>query len=159
MRLASLLNNRFTEVEARKKLLTVKNVDHAYKKNAKYFETTKNPAMEELVDLLTGKKEKEDHSELQKTIENLQQQKRLEDDLTAAENPAVTPTEMMLNHDVSIHLLPETKLPDLPNVQLKDAKQMARERLTEKAIATYQFQMSMAKGGFKVLQPMIYRTA
>lgn len=155
MRLASLLNNRFTEFEARKKLVTLKNVDDAYKKQAKYFTPTANPSLEELVNLLTGKKEKEDHSNLQESLQHLQQRATIEENQGTTQSP----TEMMLQDDVTVHLLPETGLPKPLPVQLKDAKQMTKERLTEKALATYQFQMSMARGGFKVLEPMIYCTA
>lgn len=182
MKLASLLNNRFSEIESRRKLSAAKTADQAYKKNAKYYETLPNAAMDELVKLLSGKKEKEEHIDLENFIQNLKQEPQKNDallntvektqDLTLlvpelkidqmsefVKAPTETPTEMMLAHDISVSLLPETGLPEVMPVEVKDAKQMAKERLTEKAIATYEFQMSMAKNGFRVLQPMIYRTA
>lgn len=166
MKLAALLNNRFTEVEARKKIVKSKNADEAYKKNANYFTTTANPAMEELIDLLTGKKEKKENDDLDQFIRKLKHERTVteaasnstQESGTIEEN-TVSPVEMSVNEEVSTHLLPETTMPEQQPVQLKDAGQMAKERLTEKAIATYKFQMAMAKNGFEILQPMIYRTA
>ncbi|GEK32775.1 hypothetical protein [Kurthia sibirica] len=166
MKLAALLNNRFTEVEARKKLVTSKSADDAYRKNAKYFTPTQNPAIEQLMDLLTGKKELENQPEIQQSIDQLKQdavneqlQLDVDHQIYSKQKGGATPVQLMLNSNVSVHLLPETGLPHAPIFDVKNAKQMAKERLTEKAIATYTFQMTMAKGGFKILQPMIYRTA
>lgn len=166
MKLSALLNNRLTEVDSRKKLVKLKNADEAYKKNATYFSPVSNPAMEELVNLLMGKKEKEENTDLEQSIQKIKNEQTVEvsDNTVDAESAImvskkVTPVEMMLNKEVSVKLLPETSMPEPNPVQLKDARQMAKERLTEKAIATYQFQMSMARNGFEILQPMIYRTA
>lgn len=166
MKLAALLNNRYTEVEARKKLVTSKSADDAYRKNAKYFTPTKNPAIEELIDLLTGKKELENQNEIQQSISNIKletvdhpSQVDEKVQVNGADIKIDSPVQLMLSSDISVHLLPETGGAQQPVIKLKNAKQMSNERLTEKAIATYTFQMSMAKGGFKILQPMIYRTA
>lgn len=169
MKLTAMLNSRLNEIEARKKQVNAKSADNAYKKNAEYFKPTANPAMEELVDLLTGKKEKKENTDLEHFIQQvrLEQQANETDkvsmssvQLTEAQaEPTLTPTEMMLNQDITVSLLPETTLPQPLPVQIKDARQMSKERLTEKAIATYKFHMTMAKNGFDVLQPLIYRTA
>lgn len=166
MKLTALLNNRISEIDSRKKLVKLKNADEAYKKNATYFSPVSNPAMEELVNLLMGKKEKEENNDLEQSIQKIKSGQTVEV-LNSTEasksammmNKTITPVEMMLNKEISVKLLPETSMPEPQPVQLKSAGQMAKERLTEKAIATYKFQMSMARNGFEVLQPMIYRTA
>lgn len=166
MKLTALLNNRLAEIDSRKKLVKLKNADEAYKKNANYFSPESNPAMEELVNLLMGKKEKEENIDLEQFIQKIKNEqtvegsnKTVDTELPIMVKEAVTPVEMMLNTDVSVKLLPETSLPEPQPVQLKNARQMAKERLTEKAIATYSFQMSLTKYGFEIVHPMIYRTA
>lgn len=163
MKLTAMLNSRLNEIEARKKQVNVKNADNAYKKNAEYFKPSANPAMEELVDLLTGRKEKKENTDLEHFIQQVRQEQyaseQVNTDTSVPAEASATPTEMMLNQDVTVSVLPETTLPQPLPVQIKDARQMSKERLTEKAIATYKFHMTMAKNGFDVLQPMIYRTA
>lgn len=73
MKLAAILNNRYTEIENRKRVLKQKNADEAYKKNAQYFQPKSNPALDELVDLLTGKKEQQAKPALQQAIRELQE--------------------------------------------------------------------------------------
>lgn len=73
MKLAALLNNRYAEIENRKRVLKQKTADEAYKKNAQYFQPMSNPALDDLVDLLTGKKEREAKPALQQTIRQLQE--------------------------------------------------------------------------------------
>jgi hypothetical protein len=58
MNVTSLVNDRYIEMENRKRALRQKTADDAYRKNAQYFKPKFNPALEELVDLLTGKKKK-----------------------------------------------------------------------------------------------------
>ena len=74
MRLAALLNNRYSEIENRKRMLQQKTADEAYKKNAEFFQPMSNPALDELVDLLTGKKEKEEQPALQQSIQGIKSQ-------------------------------------------------------------------------------------
>lgn len=74
MRLAALLNNRYSEIENRKRMLQQKTADEAYKKNAEFFQPMSNPALDELVDLLTGKKEKEEQPALQQAIQGIKSQ-------------------------------------------------------------------------------------
>lgn len=73
MNVASLVSNRYTEIENRKKSLKQKSADDAYRKNAQYFKPIFNPALEELVGLLTGKKEQEHQPEVQAAIHDLKQ--------------------------------------------------------------------------------------
>jgi len=73
MNIASLVSNRFTEIEDRKRSLRQKTADNAYRKNAQYFKPKFNPALEELVELLTGKKEHEYQPEVQAAIHDLKQ--------------------------------------------------------------------------------------
>ncbi len=65
MNITSLVSNRFTETEHRKRVLRQKTADATYRKNAQYFKPKMNPALESLVDLLTGKKEQELKPEVQ----------------------------------------------------------------------------------------------
>ncbi len=74
MRLAALLNNRYSEIENRKRMLKQKTADEAYKKNAEFFQPMSNPALDELVDLLTGKKEKDEQPALQQAIQGIKSQ-------------------------------------------------------------------------------------
>lgn len=165
MKLAALLNNRFSEIESRKKLVTVKNVDNAYKKNATYFSTIPNPALEELVDLLTGKKEKQENTQLDDFIQQVKQEQEIENRKVDVQNieqvvqSKKTSSEMKLNSDILVHPFLAENSPDAQPVQLKDGRQYTKERLTEKAISSYQFHMNMAKNDFESLQPMFYRTA
>lgn len=73
MKLAAILNSRYTEIENRKRVLKQKNADEAYKKTAQYFQPKSNPALDELVDLLTGKKEQQAKPALQQAIRELQE--------------------------------------------------------------------------------------
>ncbi|HWI48107.1 MAG TPA: hypothetical protein VNU45_07810 [Rummeliibacillus sp.] len=73
MNIASLVSNRYTEIENRKRALRQKTADNAYRKNAQYFKPNFNPALEELVELLTGKKEQEHQPEVQSAIRDLKQ--------------------------------------------------------------------------------------
>lgn len=75
MNTTSLIGNRYFEMENRKKALRQKTADYAYRKNAQYFKPKFNPALEELVDLLTGKKEQDQDPEVQATIHGLKQNK------------------------------------------------------------------------------------
>ena len=73
MKLAAILNNRYAEIENRKRVLKQKTADEAYKKNAQYFQPKSNPALDELVDLLTGKKEQQAKPALQQAIREMQE--------------------------------------------------------------------------------------
>ncbi|MBK3495475.1 hypothetical protein JFL43_11555 [Viridibacillus sp. YIM B01967] len=73
MKLAALLNNQYTDIENRKRALRKKNAGDAYRKTAQYFQPKSNPALEELMDLLTGKKEKEHQPQVQAAIREIQQ--------------------------------------------------------------------------------------
>ncbi|WP_397536959.1 hypothetical protein [Rummeliibacillus pycnus] len=73
MNIASLVSDRYTEIENRKRALRQKTADNAYRKNAQYFKPNFNPALEELVELLTGKKEQEHQPEVQSAIRDLKQ--------------------------------------------------------------------------------------
>ena len=73
MKLAASLNNRYAEIENRKRVLKQKTADEAYKKNAQYFQPKSNPALDELVDLLTGKKEQQAKPALQQAIREMQE--------------------------------------------------------------------------------------
>jgi len=74
MKLAALLNNRYAEIENRKRVLKQKTADEAYKKNAQYFQPMSNPALDDLVDLLTGKKEQQAKPALQQAIRQMQEE-------------------------------------------------------------------------------------
>lgn len=87
MNVTSLVNDRYIEMENRKRALRQKTADDAYRKNAQYFKPKFNPALEELVDLLTGKKEKEHQPEVQAAIRDLQQRK---DYVVQKEDPSLT---------------------------------------------------------------------
>ncbi|MEK5531705.1 hypothetical protein MKX79_20235 [Viridibacillus sp. FSL R5-0468] len=73
MKLAARLNNQYTDIENRKRALRQKNAGDAYRKTAQYFQPKSNPALEELMDLLTGKKEKQHQPQVQAAIRELQQ--------------------------------------------------------------------------------------
>ncbi|MBM7698952.1 hypothetical protein [Kurthia huakuii] len=73
MKLAAILNNRYAEIENRKRVLKQKTADEAYKKNAQYFQPKSNQALDELVDLLTGKKEQQAKPALQQAIREMQE--------------------------------------------------------------------------------------
>ena len=80
MKISSQLQNDLNGIESRKRLLQRKDAGEAYKKQAKYFQPTKNPVLEELEELLFGSKDhsvyaeqKEQQRELNPTIEDLQQ--------------------------------------------------------------------------------------
>ncbi|MGE7918696.1 hypothetical protein ACQKM9_07065 [Viridibacillus sp. NPDC093762] len=73
MKLAAQLNNQYTDIENRKRALRQKNAGDAYRKTAQYFQPNSNPALEELMDLLTGKKEKQHQPQVQAAIRELQQ--------------------------------------------------------------------------------------
>jgi len=97
MNVTSLVNDRYIEMENRKRALRQKTADDAYRKNAQYFKPKFNPALEELVDLLTGKKEREHQPEVQAAIRNLQQRK---DYAVQKEDPSLT-----VNNEVSSNQL------------------------------------------------------
>jgi hypothetical protein len=96
MKLAALLNNRYAEIENRKRVLKQKTADEAYKKNAQYFQPMSNPALDDLVDLLTGKKEQKAKPALQQAIRQLQEEHvetptyALIEDVVAASNDETT---------------------------------------------------------------------
>ncbi|MBQ0138198.1 MAG: hypothetical protein KBT36_02780 [Kurthia sp.] len=170
MKLAALLNNRFSEIESRKKLVNIKSADNAYKKNANYFSPMSNPAMEELVDLLTGKKDKQGNLELDDFIEQVKRENlttRSEVDTSTIDetlnnmrsNVIVSTSDLTPIENVSAHPLSKNTTSETLPVQLNDGRQISKERLTEKAINTYKSHMSMAKNEFEILQPMFYRTA
>lgn len=74
MKLAALLNNRYAEIENRKRVLKQKTAGEAYKKNAQYFQPMSNPALDDLVDLLTGKKERDAKPALQQAIQQMKEE-------------------------------------------------------------------------------------
>ena len=67
MRIATIIQGTSADFEQRKKVLARREMDQAYKKHAKY--TEKNPVLQALDDLLSGKTEKELH-ERDKAINN-----------------------------------------------------------------------------------------
>jgi hypothetical protein len=93
MNVTALISNRYNEIENRKRALRQKTADDAYRRNAQYFKPKFNPALEEIVDLLTGKKEKEHQPEVQAAIRDLKQQQ---------ENVTQTPT---INYDAPVNPL------------------------------------------------------
>lgn len=61
MKISSLLHRANPEFEYKKRALQRKEVGEAYKKNAKYADPTKNPMLQALENLLSGKTEKDLH--------------------------------------------------------------------------------------------------
>ena len=94
MNVTSLVSNRYAEVENRKRALRQKTADDAYRKNAQYFKPKFNPALEELVDLLTGKKEKDHQPEVQAAIQDLKQQKDLIEQQNSSVNDEIAFTQL-----------------------------------------------------------------
>lgn len=94
MNVTSLVSNRYAEVENRKRALRQKTADDAYRKNAQYFKPKFNPALEELVDLLTGKKEKDHQPEVQAAIQDLKQQKDLIEQQNSSVNDEVASAQL-----------------------------------------------------------------
>ncbi|MGM9967208.1 hypothetical protein [uncultured Rummeliibacillus sp.] len=95
MNVTSLVSTRYAEVENRKRALRQKNADDAYRKNAQYFKPKFNPALEELVDLLTGKKEKDHQPEVQAAIQDLKQQKDLIEQQNSAVDDEIASTQLV----------------------------------------------------------------
>ncbi|MBD8032691.1 hypothetical protein [Solibacillus merdavium] len=61
MKISSLVHGSNLALEERKRLLQRKEASEIYKKHAKYTDTSKNPLLEALEHLLSGKTEKELH--------------------------------------------------------------------------------------------------
>ena len=61
MKISSLLHRSNPELDYKKRALQRKEVGEVYKKNAKYADPSKNPLLQALEDLLSGKTEKEIH--------------------------------------------------------------------------------------------------
>lgn len=59
MRISTVIQNTGSDFEQRKKMLARKEMDQAYKKQAKYVDPKKNPMLHALENLLSGKTEKE----------------------------------------------------------------------------------------------------
>lgn len=59
MKITTMLQARGSDFEQRKRLLARKEMDQAYKKNAKFVEASKNPLLAALENLLSGKAEKD----------------------------------------------------------------------------------------------------
>ncbi|MGG0657039.1 hypothetical protein [Rummeliibacillus pycnus] len=181
MNVASLVSNHYTEIENRKRALRQKSADDAYRKNAQYFKPKFNPALEELVGLLTGKKEQEHQPEVQAAIRDLQQHKgkvvraMVETDATVEKSRN---TEKMKEDYVSGSFIQQTQGQStqesksskviqingqeiVENATTADRAKVVREkvkqRLFEKAISRYSFHVQMAKQGFQFAQPTIYR--
>ncbi|MER2108898.1 MAG: putative metalloprotease CJM1_0395 family protein [Solibacillus sp.] len=62
MKIASLMSNMSLDFEERKRALQRKEAESTYKKNASYSDPKKNPMLEVLENLLSGKTEKELHA-------------------------------------------------------------------------------------------------
>ena len=59
MKITSTLQQTSSDFEQRKRLIARKEMDNAYKKNAKFAEASKNPLLAALENLLSGKAEKD----------------------------------------------------------------------------------------------------
>lgn len=165
MKLAALLNNRYAEIENRKRALKQKNADEAYKKNAQYFQPMSNPALEQLVDLLTGKKEREVNGALSQPREETpsaqmaidQEQTPVAEKSFAA--PSIAQPVVSSTHtDVAQSIEKTVDVVEKPQTQM-NVKQAFRNRLFEKATACYQFQAQMARSGFQMDEPIFYQSA
>lgn len=196
MKLAAILNNRYTEIENRKRVLKQKNADEAYKKNAQYFQPKSNPALDELVDLLTGKKEHQAKPALQQAIRELQETtpnypeihdvvamasneeaidilKRVQQSALSSDNP--TAQDLQVAQSAADYIAQKTQFTtnsdsidatskknvDSLTVQPTEQqyKETVRNRLFEQAASKYQFQVQMARSGFRFDEPMFYHIA
>mgnify|MGYP006865371329 FL=1 len=196
MKLAAILNNRYTEIENRKSVLKQKNADEAYKKNAQYFQPKSNPALDELVDLLTGKKEHQAKPALQQAIRELQEKtpnypeihdvvamasdeeavdilKRVQQSALSSDNP--TAQDLQVAQSAADYIAQNTQFTtnsdsidatskknvDSLTVQPTEQqyKETVRNRLFEQASSKYQFQVQMARSGFRFDEPIFYHIA
>lgn len=194
MKLAAMLNNRYAEFENRKQLLKQKTADEAYKKNARYFQPKSNPALDELVDLLTGKKEQQARPALQQAIRDLQEatpNERAMNELVAmtSEEEAIAilkrvqqsalskaqPTTQQVAQSAADYIAQQTPLTMTKDVVYQtpkknvdssharpsnpEYKETIRNRLFEKATSCYEFQIQMARSGFRFDEPVFYQIA
>ena len=71
MKITSTLQRTSSDFEQRKRLIARKEMDNAYKKNAKFAEASKNPLLAALENLLSGKAEKDLHNQDIEAIKQL----------------------------------------------------------------------------------------
>ena len=106
MRIASLMQGTGADFEQRRKMLVRKEMDQAYKKHAKY--TEKDPMLQTLENLLSGKTEKEIHEKDQllnnerKPEELLNRQEKLEPSEVKVEIKELMATEReVITHELA----------------------------------------------------------
>ncbi|MGE7622182.1 hypothetical protein ACQKMD_03670 [Viridibacillus sp. NPDC096237] len=178
MKLAALLNNQYTEIENRKRTLRQKNAGDAYRKTAQYFQPKSNPALEELMDLLTGKKEKQHQPEVQAAIRELQQKDqqfraKARDNMEQTSEPmkedirnAEGATEIIQRNrdqitEVNQQVTTENSTNQFGQVTnlTQTLEQRLKQRLFDRAISRYSYHVQMGKSGFRVTKPSFYRIA
>lgn len=138
MKLAALLNNQYTDIENRKRALRQKNAGDAYRKTAQYFQPKSNPALEELMDLLTGKKEKQHQPQVQAAIRELQQKDQEFRDKTKGNmeqtSPLVEISDAVSQVNEEMHASTSTTLEKI-NVRVTEGEneiiQQTRDQITE----------------------------
>lgn len=121
MNVTSLVSNRYAEIENRKRALRQKTADDAYRKNAQYFKPQFNPALEELVDLLTGKKEKEHQPQVQAAIRDLKDQVKQEETPSLTDHSEMSEVNIVSPDTKTIAILEDVRqaalAPDNPSEQ------------------------------------------
>ncbi|MGX9133051.1 hypothetical protein ACWV26_01460 [Rummeliibacillus sp. JY-2-4R] len=161
MNITSLVSNRFADVEHRKRVLRHKTADAIYRRNAQYFKPKTNPALENLVDLLTGKKEQEHKPEVQSSIRKLQQLHKHDDQVNQTIQD-VSSTRITIQSqssqipDSATRTNQKKTYTDTANSSKTTVEEKVKHRLFEKAISHYTFQVQVAKQGFQLAQPTIY---
>lgn len=186
MKISTQLLNDLNGIESRKRLLQRKDAGEAYKKQAKYFQPTKNPVLEELEELLFGSKDhsvyakqKEQQREVNPAIEDLQ----LVPDLTKSNTLKPIPTLLQISKEEQIDylnnqddlvvldeeidvVLPERFTKEF-NLDLKantffgkTLEDVNRTRIFNTAIMSYSQHAEMVKNGYQLLnEPSFSRIA
>lgn len=128
MRIAKLINENNLNIEERKRSLQRRDMNEAYKKTESFVKATKNPVLEVLENLLSGKTEKELHANTKITSS-------IESTLSTTENQDVTTTEPDQSNnaefDKSANTLEQQQRLEQPEVkaQIRDLQMAEKEVL------------------------------
>jgi len=179
MKISALLTN--DHFEERRRILQRKEANDAYKKNALYTQSKKNPMLKILEDLLSGKTEKELFEKEQPLLNEERENYSAatieinDDNQSLIKSPyEEMPTEMMLQSAGEIvsdeenvnriseehfdFINPELLAPNassdrivVPSIN-QSFESITFEKMYTKAAAKYSHQMQMARNGFKLDQ-------
>lgn len=154
MKISSSLQ-RSLEIDQRKKLLARKEMEQAYKRNAKFAEASENPLLVALENLLSGKTEKELHE--QDTDFNKQEQLSNIDTTQFPQSPSYTPNKQHENqvsidnvNKVSLTNIPERTLSLLEKGRTPELEKGIFTRTFNKAKSTYSAHIAMVKNSYLI---------